>query len=186
MFLAAGLFILSELREAYLFQNIDDTDFDGNFEIGPFFIGIRYVAIAFFGVLLFSIYKLTRAPFMKIDFKVPFEILMHTSILWIISSELLNWMDIAGSNQSYKLGLSILWGVYSLFLIGLGIWKKKTYLRIAGIGLFAITLVKLFFYDIASLNTISKTIVFVSLGILLLIISFLYNKYKPATDENEI
>lgn len=45
-------------------------------------------------------------------------------------------------------------------------------------ALFAITLIKLFFYDIAHLNTISKTIVFVSLGILLLIISFLYNKNK--------
>jgi uncharacterized membrane protein len=50
-------------------------------------------------------------------------------------------------------------------------------------ALFGITLVKLFFYDIASLNTISKTIVFVSLGILLLIISFLYNKYKHIITE---
>jgi len=44
--------------------------------------------------------------------------------------------------------------------------------------LFAVTLIKLFFYDIAELDTISKTVVFLSLGILLLIISFLYNKYK--------
>ncbi|GAL76189.1 hypothetical protein JCM19275_595 [Nonlabens ulvanivorans] len=51
-------------------------------------------------------------------------------------------------------------------------------MRIGGMALFAITLIKLFFYDIAHLNTISKTIVFVSLGILLLIISFLYNKNK--------
>lgn len=181
IFLGGGLYALSELRETYLLQGVD-----GNFEIGQFYIGIRYVAFVFFGGLLFSIYKLTRAPFMKVDFKIPFEMLIHTAILWIISSELLNWMDIAGSDQSYKLGLSILWGVYSLFLIGLGIWKKKKYLRIAGISLFGITLVKLFAYDIASLNTISKTIVFVSLGILLLIISFLYNKYKPATDENKI
>ena len=44
--------------------------------------------------------------------------------------------------------------------------------------LFGITLVKLFLYDIATMTTIGKTIVFVLLGILLLIISFLYNKYK--------
>ena len=87
-------------------------------------------------------------------------------------------MDLAGSNQSYKLGLSILWGVYALLLIALGIWKKKKYLRVGAIVLFSITLIKLFFYDISSLNTIAKTIVFVSLGVLLLIISFLYNKYK--------
>ncbi|MDZ7612732.1 MAG: hypothetical protein U5K51_02640 [Flavobacteriaceae bacterium] len=36
------------------------------------------------------------------------------------------------------------------------------------------------------MNTISKTIVFLSLGILLLIISFLYNKFKnQIADESE-
>ena len=59
-----------------------------------------------------------------------------------------------------------------------GIWKKQKHLRIGAIGLFGATLIKLFFYDISHMDTISKTIVFVSLGILLLIISFLYNKYK--------
>ncbi|MEJ7676785.1 MAG: hypothetical protein WKG06_02685 [Segetibacter sp.] len=44
--------------------------------------------------------------------------------------------------------------------------------------LFSVTLFKLFFYDLASLSTISKTIVLVLLGILLLFASFLYNKYK--------
>jgi uncharacterized membrane protein len=87
-------------------------------------------------------------------------------------------MDLSGSSESHKLGLSILWGIYSLLLIILGIWKNKKYLRIGAIALFSVTLIKLFFYDISHLNTISKTIVFLSLGILLLIISFLYNKFK--------
>jgi len=50
-----------------------------------------------------------------------------------------------------------------------------------------LTLLKLFFYDIAELDTISKTVVFVSLGVLLLTISFLYNKYKDFIfEESEI
>ena len=102
----------------------------------------------------------------------------YIAILWIVSSELINILDLSGSTQSYKLGLSILWGVYSLALIALGIWKKQKYIRITAIVLFSITLLKLFFYDISNLGTLSKTIVFVSLGILLLIISFLYNKFK--------
>ena len=60
----------------------------------------------------------------------------------------------------------------------LGIYQNKKHLRIGAIVLFGMTLAKLFLYDIAELNTISKTIVFVSLGILLLIVSFLYNKYN--------
>ena len=87
-------------------------------------------------------------------------------------------MDIYEPGQSYKLGLSILFGIYALLLVALGIWKRKTHLRIAAMVLFASTLLKLFFYDLTDLDTISKTIVFVILGILLLIISFLYNKYK--------
>jgi uncharacterized membrane protein len=79
-----------------------------------------------------------------------------------------------------------LWGCYALLLIALGIWKKKKHLRVAAIALFAMTLVKLFIYDISHLDTIAKTIVFVSLGILLLIISFLYNKFRDIiTGENE-
>ena len=180
-FLTSGLYALSELRENYL--NGELAEF---YTVGTFTIGIRYVCFAFFALLIFMVRKLTLAPFMRINFNIPFGFLLHTSILWIASSELINWMDISGSDQSYKLGLSILWGAYSLLLIVLGLWKKKKYLRIFAIVLFGITLIKLFLYDIASLNTISKTIVFVSLGILLLIISFLYNKYKYIiTEENE-
>ena len=115
---------------------------------------------------------------MKINNTINFNILFYIAILWIVSSELINILDLSGSTQSYKLGLSILWGVYSLALIALGIWKKQKYIRITAIVLFSITLLKLFFYDISNLGTLSKTIVFVSLGILLLIISFLYNKFK--------
>ncbi|WP_339629251.1 DUF2339 domain-containing protein [uncultured Maribacter sp.] len=180
-FLSIGLYTLSELRENFLSQELSKY-----FEIGVYNIYIRYIGFAFFAFILFAIRTLVRQDFMKINYKVPFEIVMHISIIWISSSELLNWMDLSGSEQSYKLGLSILWGLYALLLIALGIWKKKKHLRIGAIILFSFTLIKLFFYDISSLNTISKTIVFVSLGVLLLIISFLYNKYKHIiADETE-
>jgi uncharacterized membrane protein len=115
---------------------------------------------------------------MRVKLRIVFDILLHIAIVWLASSELLNLMDLGGSTQSNKLGLSILWGVYALALIVLGIWRHQKHLRICAIVLFGITLIKLFFYDITDLNTIAKTIVFVSLGVLLLIISFLYQKYR--------
>lgn len=173
VFLIQGLYAFSDLRESYLEQTLLQY-----YHRGVFNIGIRYISFAFVALALTACYKYTRQDFMQRNFKVAFDFLLHTSVLWIASSELINWMYIAASTQSYKLGLSILWGIYSLFLISLGIWKKKKHLRIGSIALFGITLIKLFFYDISHLNTISKTIVLVSLGVLLLIISFLYNKYK--------
>ncbi|MFC4635574.1 DUF2339 domain-containing protein [Dokdonia ponticola] len=179
IFLISGLYELSELRETYL-----DKASSKYFVRGFFYIGIRYVSFMFLALAIFLSYQLIRQDSIKKKIHIPFEILFHITILWVLSSELIHWMDMGASEQSYKLGLSILWGVYALFLIGLGIWKKKQYLRIGAITLFGITLIKLFVYDIAHLNTISKTIVFVSLGVLLLIISFLYNKYK-STITNE-
>jgi len=180
VFLIEGLYLLSEFRDIYLGK----MAFQENFS-RPLYLGIRYISLGFACLFLIYSYRYIRQQFLKRDFRIDFDILLHISVIWMLSSELISWMDIAGSTQSYKLGLSILWGCYSLFLISLGIWKKKKYLRIGAIILFAITLIKLFVYDISHLDTISKTIVFVSLGILLLAISFLYNKYRNIISEED-
>jgi hypothetical protein len=178
VFLIEGLYLLSEFREIYLGKLITQENFSR-----PLYLGIRYISLGFVASILVYSYRYARQLFLKRDFRFDFDILLYISLIWILSSELISWMDIAGSSQSYKLGLSILWGSYSLFLISLGIWKKKKYLRFGAIILFAITLIKLFVYDISHLDTISKTIVFVALGILLLAISFLYNKYRHIISE---
>ncbi len=181
VFLTQGLYAISELRESYLNQTLAEY-----YNIGIFNIWIRYISFAFVSLALVSCYKYLKQEFMKVNLKIAFDFLLYTTILWILSSELINLMDIASSTQSYKIGLSILWGLYSLFLISLGISKKKKYLRIGAIVLFGITLIKLFIYDISHLETIAKTIVFVSLGVLLLIISFLYNKYKHIISDETV
>lgn len=173
IFLTQGLYVLSELRESYL-----DNKLTSYFESGALNIGIRYIAFIFLAFIVFVTRKFRLEHFKNKYLRHLFHMILHIVILWILSSELLHWLDIAENNAAYKLGLSILWGVYSLWLIVFGIWKNIQYLRIGAIALFGITLIKLFFYDISHLNTISKTIVFVSLGVLLLVISFLYNKYK--------
>lgn len=179
-FLISGLYILSELRETYL----NPEKF---FVIGSFNIAIRYVAFIFFALLIVTLYQLQQAMLLKIKLKAMLDYVLYISILWIISSELINILELSRADNSYKLGLSILWGAYSLFLIGLGLAKNKKRLRIGAMVIFGLTLIKLFFYDIAYLSTISKTVVFVSLGVLLLIISFLYNKYKHLIiDETEV
>jgi len=172
-FLMVGLYEISELRQSFIHHDDSST-----FNVDWFHVGIRYVSFLLLSMALFATYRLIRESNINKDLRKIFDILFYLTLLWVASSELLNWMDLGGNGESYKLALSILWGSYSLIIIGLGIWKKKKYLRIAAIGLFAVTLAKLMFYDIAHLDTISKTIVFVSLGVLLLIISFLYNKYK--------
>ncbi len=181
VFLVQGLYLISELRESYLTQSLSEY-----YKIGSYHLWIRYISYVFVALLLYTTHQFVIKKMDNNTLKKAFNILIFGSVLWLASSELIHWMDIAESEQSYKFGLSILWGSYALLGIALGIWKNRKYLRISAIVLFAVTLAKLFLYDITELNSLAKTIAFVSLGILLLIISFLYNKYKQLIfDETE-
>lgn len=178
-----GLFFLGELREAYI-----NTGLNEYYQLGFGYVLIRYFLFACIAFGIYTLFKYIRLEFMNpLNKKLKFiaEFALYASILCFLSNELITWLDLAGNKSVFKLGLSILWGVYALFLIYLGIFKRRKYIRIAAIILFAITLLKLVFYDIAGMNTLSKIIVSISLGALLLIISFLYNKFKDKISEDE-
>ena len=168
-----GLEELGELRYAYINGGSNEY-FDVNFN----YILVRYLLWGSVAFALWAIFKNTKSIIENTKFHIFLEMVIHISILNFLSNELVTWMDIAGYQDIFKLGLSILWSVYSLLLVSLGIYQKKKYLRISALVLFGVTLAKLFLYDISNLSTISKTVVLIVLGLLLLIISFLYNKFK--------
>ena len=170
-FLSKGLFDLSELRQCYLEKCQGEY-----YSRGVYYILIRYISYIFVAGLIVSLYRMHHAVGLKIT--VLFDLFIAGTILWILTSELLNWLDIAHSKNIYKLALSIFWGVYALALVIYGIWKKKTHLRIAAFGVLGITLLKLFFYDLSEMKPLSRAILFMALGVLMLGVSFLYNKYK--------
>lgn len=179
MFLTGNLLAFGVLRENYIKQ----TDVTYYYR-GAYHIYIRYISYLFLIFAVFSI-KPSFKTFIKPKLAEGFELFIHLLLLWILSSELIQIMALQGFTGVYKFSLSILWGVYALVLISLGIGQHKKAFRIAGIALFALTLVKLFFYDITHLNTIAKTIIFMVLGALLLLISFLYNKYNAKIFDND-
>ncbi len=173
LFLTYGLYTLSELRENYLLSGSE------NVQPGTIWgIIIRYPSLTVLALFMFVNYQYAQRIDLTRKNREWIQLSFHIILLWVLSSELLHWLDIGGSKNTYKLGLSLLWGFYSLGLIVVGIWKQRQFIRIAAFALFGFTLLKLFVYDLASLSTIAKTIVLVALGLLLLIISFLYNKYK--------
>jgi uncharacterized membrane protein len=172
-FLTLGLYELNSMHLKYIYAAKSHI-----FYRGFVLIGIRYIGYAIVAFAMFIMHHFVKNQMKWNSMKIISEYILHTVIVWVISAEIVNWMHTFGSNQAYKLAISIFAGFYSLFLIMLGIWKNKIYLRIGAFALFGITLVKLFFYDIAQLDTIFKTVIFISLGLLLLVISFLYNKYK--------
>lgn len=168
-----GVGELGELRYSYINGNSNKY-----FNVSFNYILIRYPLWSSIAFALWAIFKNAKSIIENTKFHIFLDAVIYISILNFLSNELVTWMGIAGYQDVFKLGLSILWSVYSLLLVGLGIFQKKKHLRIFALVLFGITLAKLFLYDISNLSTISKTIVLIILGLLLLIISFLYNKFK--------
>jgi uncharacterized membrane protein len=81
-------------------------------------------------------------------------------------------------NLYYKAGLSILWSICSFIMMWLGMQYKFRPLRIISLCLFTVTLIKLFTYDIRKIPPGGKIAAFILLGVLLLTVSFMYQRLK--------
>ncbi len=75
-------------------------------------------------------------------------------------------------------GISILWSVFALTMLLLGIQKNHRNSRYAGLFLFTIVAFKVFLFDLDSLDQIYRIVAFILLGILVMCGSFLYLKYR--------
>lgn len=88
-------------------------------------------------------------------------------------------------SQNHKIGYPILWGIGAFIIITVGLKSRKKHLRIISLVILGITLAKLFLYDIRGISEGGKIAAFISLGVLLLVVSFMYQKLKRLllTDE---
>ncbi len=75
-------------------------------------------------------------------------------------------------------GISILWALFALAFILRGIVRNLVPLRYAGLALFALVAVKVFFVDFAELEQLYRIVAFLFLGLLILTGSFVYLKYN--------
>lgn len=173
IFMLYGLSELSEVREHCLHRDI-------SIHIG-YYLFVRYLSLVVAAVAIAVFVYYRNSPYctfgMKSNVKkVFYDTFLVFAGLAVGTSELLNIFDLMQYSDSYKLALSIFWGCCSMFLIYFGLFRQMKHLRVYGFILFAVILIKLFFFDLKHLDTLAKTIVFVSLGILLLVSSFFYQR----------
>ena len=105
--------------------------------------------------------------------------------LWILSAEILASADSTFFNLSADvsdnvsvLGLTLLWGVYGGGLMVVGVWRQWRWVRVAGLALLSVSVVKLFAYDSRALEQEFRVIAFVALGLILLAGGLLYQRYS--------
>jgi uncharacterized membrane protein len=71
---------------------------------------------------------------------------------------------------------SALWMCYGALLMAIGFWKKSAFVRWQALLLIAVTTVKVFVYDVSELERVYRIVSFIVLGVLLLAISFVYQR----------
>ncbi len=72
--------------------------------------------------------------------------------------------------------VSVLWALFAICFLALGISKTSKAWRYTGLGLFLVVVIKVFLFDLSEMETIYRVIAFMIVGILLLAGSFAYIK----------
>lgn len=111
-------------------------------------------------------------------------------LLFVLSQAWTRYLDVAikdmrGPGQSAKaselrwrmqLGLSLLWTAYAAATLAWGFLRRSVALRYAALCLFGLTIVKVFFVDMASVKTAYRMLSLLVLGVVLLLVGLLYQK----------
>jgi len=92
---------------------------------------------------------------------------------------LTNWFD-----QSYALSLAAMF--IALVIVALGFWSRARSLRLFGLGLVVLSVLKLVTFDIADLNSLMRVIAFIDGGAICFGISALYNFAVKRFDKTEV
>lgn len=127
--------------------------------------------------LSFATYVIAAAYLLVISFSLLYPWLLINSA----NTENINYCF----NLYNKAVLTISWGLSSFVMMWLGLRNSFKPLRWGSIILFGITLVKLFLYDIKNIPAGGKIAAFILLGVLLLVISFMYQRLKKLIIDDE-
>jgi uncharacterized membrane protein len=162
-----------------------------------FLTGLYTAAALGFGAVM-GRYYLKKDPedtFRKVSGTMLF-IAAHLVMIATLSAEAYGYFDLertavsAAQGDAYRmidailyaqrLSLSGIWMIYSAALIVFGIAAKNRSARIFAIALFAVTIFKVFFFDLSRLERFYRIISFIGLGAILLAVSYLYTRFKDS------
>jgi uncharacterized membrane protein len=94
----------------------------------------------------------------------------------------------AGVHTDFQRGhtaVSAFWGLLALVSLYLGLRRRRGLLRVGGFILFAVSLGKIFLFDLPSLSSVQRALSFLAVGAVLLLGGFFYQRLSAQFDEDE-
>ncbi|HEY2845500.1 MAG TPA: DUF2339 domain-containing protein, partial [Bryobacteraceae bacterium] len=106
------------------------------------------------------------------------------TLLFGLGLEIGGWVtrNVAPEDQSgvQIIAISVMLTVYAVLLVGIGVRTKTSIHRMVGLGLVALVIAKLYLLDVWVLGRLFRITAFLALGVLLLALSYLYSRFRPA------
>jgi uncharacterized membrane protein len=137
-----------------------------------------------------AFYVLSRHRRLYLDWTTPaatFLVAANFLTLWLLSLEVWDYFEsqqaarlLAEGRSIQHLSLTALWALYAVVLLVIGIWRRSRPVRVAGLGLLALPIIKVFVYDVFALEQVYRIVAFVGLGVLLIASAYLYQRYSKA------
>ncbi len=78
-----------------------------------------------------------------------------------------------------QMALSALWAVYASVILAIGFWKGRAPLRWTALGLYALTIGKVFLFDMAGLAELYRIGAFIVVAVVLGIAAWAYQRFTP-------
>ena len=142
---------------------------------------LRWLAAAF---VIANLYYVARQYYTLIGLKTPFTVYLNVLALFLWLTMARSFLLQAGV-EDFDAGFSVSLSIAGFIQMALGMRLHQKVLRIISLSTFGIVLLKLILKDLWAMPTIGKIIVFIILGLILLILSFLYQKLKDVLFKND-
>jgi uncharacterized membrane protein len=84
----------------------------------------------------------------------------------------------AGRASAQQMALSVLWAIYGLGAMSVGIWQQARAVRLFAIGLLYLAIFKVFLFDLSFLSGPYRIVSFLGLGVMLLLVGWLYARFE--------
>jgi uncharacterized membrane protein len=108
--------------------------------------------------------------------------LLSISIVDLFQARVDDAASVAELRWQSQVALSVVWALLGGVTIAIGLARAFAPLRWFGLGLLALATVKVFLYDLASLDAIYRVMSFVVLGVLLLLSAYAYRRFDTGDD----
>jgi uncharacterized membrane protein len=141
------------------------------------------VALVALAAVVFAVFAVLRLASFEGDLRRALEIAGAVGLVYLPSVAIVD-LTTAGEldpGQTPQVLLSAFWSFTGLAALVYGLVRDDRRFRVGGLSLLGVAIVKVYLYDLASLDEIYRVLSFIALGLLLLAAAFAYQRVRKPT-----